>query len=62
MTRTRSGKTLPELLVIVVVLLGLAGMLAHAVKKDRAASGYTQNQVEHSRDRVAVCLNTAQVP
>jgi Tfp pilus assembly protein PilV len=62
MTRTRSGKTLPELLVIVVVLLGLAGMLAHAVQKVRAAAGYTQNQFEHSSDRVAVCLNTAQLP
>jgi hypothetical protein len=38
MTRTRSGKTLTELLVMLVVLLGLAGMLAHAVQKVRAAA------------------------
>jgi hypothetical protein len=38
MTRTRSGKTLSELVVIVVVLLGLGGMLAHAVQKVRAAA------------------------
>jgi hypothetical protein len=38
MTRTRSGKTLTELLVMLVVLLGLTGMLAHAVQKVRAAS------------------------
>jgi hypothetical protein len=33
MTRTRSGKTLTELLVMVVVLLGLSGMLAYSVQK-----------------------------
>ena len=38
MNRTRSGKTLLEVLVMVVVLLGLGGMLAHAVSKVRAAS------------------------
>jgi hypothetical protein len=39
MTRTRSGKTLTELLVMIVVLVGLSGMLAHAVQKVCAAAG-----------------------
>ena len=38
MMRNRCGKTLLELLVMVVVLLGLGGMLAHAVTKVRAAT------------------------
>jgi hypothetical protein len=56
MTRTRSGKTLSELVVIVVVLLGLGGMLAHAVQKVRAAAVAPQARVE--RGGVAVSFNT----
>jgi hypothetical protein len=33
MTRTRSGKSLTELLVIVAVLAGLGWMLTHAVQR-----------------------------
>jgi hypothetical protein len=33
MTRSRSGKTLTELLTMFVVLLGLSGMLAYSVQK-----------------------------
>jgi hypothetical protein len=33
MTRTRSGKTLTELLTMLAVLLGLGGMLAYSVQK-----------------------------
>ncbi len=62
MTRTRFGMTLSELLVMVVVLLGLAGMLAHAVQKVRAAAGYTQSRVEPAGAPVSVCLNSDQVP
>jgi len=46
MTRTRSGKTVIELLVMVVVLLGLGGMLAHAVSKVRAAAVASSSRVE----------------
>jgi hypothetical protein len=42
MTRTRSGKTLTELLVMAVVLLGLGAMLTHTVQKVRAASGRSE--------------------
>jgi hypothetical protein len=45
MTRTRSGKTLTELLVMAVVLLGLGGMLAHTVQKVRAAGGRSEPAV-----------------
>jgi hypothetical protein len=38
MTRTRSGKALSELLVVLAVLLGLAGMLGHTLQKVSAAS------------------------
>jgi hypothetical protein len=33
MTRTRSGKTLTELLTMLAVVLGLTGMLAYSVQK-----------------------------
>jgi hypothetical protein len=33
MTRTRSGKTLTELLTMLAVVLGLSGMLAYSVQK-----------------------------
>lgn len=33
MNRTRSGKTLTELLTMLFVLLGLSGMLAYSVQK-----------------------------
>ena len=39
MTRTQSAKTLADLLVTVVVLVGLSGLLAHTVQKARAAAG-----------------------
>jgi Tfp pilus assembly protein FimT len=38
MTRTRSGKTLTELLVIAAVLAGLAWMLTQALQRVYAAS------------------------
>ncbi len=38
MSRTRSGKTLTELLVIVAVLVGLTGMLALAGQRVYAAA------------------------
>jgi hypothetical protein len=50
MTRTRSGKTVIELLVMVVVLLGLGGLLAHAVSKVRAAASSPPSQVEPRGD------------
>jgi hypothetical protein len=40
MTRTRSGKTLTELLVVLGVLLGLAGMLGHTLQKVQAAASH----------------------
>jgi hypothetical protein len=65
MTRTRSGKTFIELLVMVVVLLGLGGMLAHAVQKVRAAAGTVQSRAEPRGADVSVSLNAprhAQAP
>jgi hypothetical protein len=41
MTRTRSEKSLTELLVMVVVLLGLSGMLAHAFQRICVAADHT---------------------
>jgi hypothetical protein len=38
MTRTRSGKTLTELPVMLAVLLGLTWMLTHAVQRVYAAA------------------------
>ena len=48
MNRTRSGKTLLEVLVMVVVLLGLGGMLAHAVSKVRAGFASPDGTGRHS--------------
>jgi hypothetical protein len=57
MTRTRCGKTLLELLVIVVVLLGLGGMLAHAALKVRTATRAAQAPTEFRDADVSVSLN-----
>jgi hypothetical protein len=40
MTRTRSGKSLTEWLVIFAVLLGLSGMLARTVQKVHAVTDH----------------------
>jgi hypothetical protein len=55
MTQTRSGKTFFELLVMVVVLLGLGGMLFHAVQKVRAGAAPSPS-VRSSAD-TSVTLN-----
>ncbi len=49
MTRTRSGKTLTELLTMLIVVLGLSGMLAYSAQKvwatGRGEPGGTQVSV-----------------
>ena len=55
MTRTRSGKTLTELLTMVVVLLGLSGMLAYSVQKV-CAVGFVPGRAEPGGAEVSVNL------
>jgi hypothetical protein len=56
MTRTRSGKTFLELLVMVVVLAGLGGMLAHAVQKVRAAADTPPGRIEPPRATASISV------
>jgi hypothetical protein len=51
MTRTRSGKTLTELLVIAAVLVGLTWMLTQAFQRVYAAAAH-----ERARAEVSVSL------
>lgn len=61
MTRTRSGKTLTELLTMVVVLLGLSGMLAYSVQKV-CAVGFGPGRAEPGGAEVSVNLKGQQRP
>ena len=55
MTRTRSGKSLTELLVIVAVLLGLGWILTHAAQK--VCAGATHDRAKAT---VSVSLKAPQ--
>jgi len=55
MTRTRSGKSLTELLVITAVLMGLGWMLTHAVQKVWAGGTH-----DHPKAAASVSLKAPQ--
>jgi hypothetical protein len=55
MTRTRFGNSLSELLVVVAVVLGLSGMLAHAARKVRATD-VTHSRVEPAGNKASASL------